>query len=240
MPPGFLVKADAKNVGLTPAVVNFFLHSLSSFEEAELSALAYRLTLAAITDPQLAMASEEYPQKGAAFRNEVMYMGYIIQVWLGEIEIPDKCEERFGNWVKEIAGAAIDNPEVHAKIIRNLGAPKANKDATAFKLATGRLMSQAACKRIEEAYHPVVDSVVDDVASTRLGRIMAKASESCIFSKIGVYTQFTPPPTSNISPTPHKRRQPVHLPILSCQDQRRAGVPPRARGHSVPRGRRAV
>lgn len=201
MPGGFLVKADVKNVGLSPPELNFIRCSLGSFDPDELDTLASRLELAAITDPDLAMASDEFPQKGPAFRNEVIYTYYIIQIWRGKIDIPEKCDELFGNWVKEVEGASIDQPEICAKIALNVGAPKADKDEVGFKLATGRILAMASLDRIKRVYRPIVDSVVDEVPVRRLTRIMGKASESCIFSKIGAHPPcwFPSSPTRLIS-----------------------------------------
>jgi hypothetical protein len=185
MPSGFIVKADASNVGLLPPELDFICCSFMAMDSPELEALASRLELAAITDSHLSMASEECPQQGPMFRNEVMYMSYIIRVWMGTIVIKDKCEDTFYNWVKEIQGSSIDNPGIHKKLLRNFGSPKANKDENAFKLATGRILANASIERIKGTYSTIIDEVVDGVSNRRLGAVMGKASESCIYSKIG-------------------------------------------------------
>jgi hypothetical protein len=184
---GFVVQADASNLGLTAPELVFIRDNITEFTLEQLKPLSLRLELAAIIDPTLAMATREFPQKLPLFRNEVMYMAYVLKYRLEEIDKSAHCEEGFSNWVVSVSGVAIEDRDTCDKIIRNIGSAGSNEDAHAFKLATGRLIAMAAYRRIKDHYQISKDSVVDDVATSRLAKIIRVAANGCIFSKIGKY-----------------------------------------------------
>lgn len=179
-----LVTCIEKVDGLNPSVLNFIKGHVTEYDRPELETLASRLETSLVVDASLAMASSEYPQKSTKFRNEVLYLSYIIRHHLGEFEM-DGDGEAFGNWVKSISGSHIENEAIHKKIQKTLGAIKANVDGMAFKLATGRMIARLSYLRIKTQYEKAVDGEIDLVPVRRLEAIVRKASNGCVFGKIG-------------------------------------------------------
>lgn len=168
---------------LSPAVVNFIRLHLLDFGDDELTRLQGRLEEACLCDPGLAMASDEDPQKTTDFRDEVLYLSLLIDVKLGKIA-PTRCAD-FPNWIRSIEGTPVDDDDVHVKIRQVLPGLDGFTDTRAAKLATGRLLARLAFDRICDTYSTTVDRNIDETPCRRLLTILTKASESCVFSKIG-------------------------------------------------------
>lgn len=176
--------ATSSTVALTPGVVDFLKLNLFDLDEEYLARLADRLELACVTDPSLAMATEENPQQTAAFRNEVLFLSMMIRVVREDLELIRRCPPDFGNWVKSIEGTSIDNEEIHARLRSALPAPGGARDEEALALGTGRLLAKAGYDRLE-TYNATVTGNMDTDPSGRLKNILSSAAESCVFSKIG-------------------------------------------------------
>jgi len=112
-------------------------------------------------------------------------MAYILRVRVGDIELEECVDPGFCDWVKMNENAPLDDAGTNLKIDAYAGVHRTDRDEFAFKILTGRLLARAAFFYIKENYKVCRRSSMDGVMVERLGMILTRASDSCIFSKIG-------------------------------------------------------
>lgn len=176
--------AERSMDALTPAVLDFIRLTLPDFDSVNLQRLASRLEHACVTDPELAMATDENPQQSTDFRDEVLRMSLLARACCHDVELVVKCDKEFGKWVKSIEGAPLTDDVIYKKLRSSLPAPGGARDEEALALGTGRILARLSYDRIKTYTCNVIGNI-DVEPAKRLKLIISKASESCVFSKIG-------------------------------------------------------
>ena len=176
--------AERSIEAVTPAVLDFIRLSLLDFDSIGLQRLASRLEHACVSNPELAMATDENPQQSTDFRDEVLRMSLLARVRCRDVALVAKCDKDFGKWVKSIEGRPLDDDVIYNKLRSSLPAPGGARDEDALALGTGRILARLSYDRIK-TYSCNTIGNVDLEPAIRLKSIISKASESCVFSKIG-------------------------------------------------------
>jgi len=140
-------------------------------------------------------------------------MAYVLRVRLGDVELGECTDPEFNDWVKTIEHASLDDPDINERFDSHAGMFFTNRDKLTFKIITGRLLARQAFYHLRSTYKICIDSIFDDVPAMALGKILTRAADSCVFSKIGNHFLFqyfrgylSPPRCAllNVGETPFK------------------------------------